>query len=63
MPPETLLLVDPMPQKSIKFEIMLDCHPLAPSQVSGDSASLHPQATTPAAGAGVVGVQARRSEA
>lgn len=38
-------------------------HPVKPSQVSGDGASLHPQATAPAAGTGVVGLQARRSEA
>lgn len=53
-----------MPQKSIQTEIMLcDGLLVTPSQVSGDGASLHPQATAPAAGTGVVGVQARRSEA
>lgn len=64
MPLETILLVDPMPQKSMKTEIMV-CVPSTStlSQVCGDGASLHPQATTPATWTGIVGVQAWRSEA
>lgn len=38
-------------------------HRVAPSQVSGDGASLHPQAAAPAAGTSVVGVQAGWPEA
>lgn len=39
-----------------------DCHPVTPSQVSRHGASLYPQATTPATGAGVIRVQARGSK-
>lgn len=51
------------------MSIQLECsvtvnHTLIrPSQVSGDCASLDPQAAAPAPGAGVVGVQTRRPEA
>lgn len=45
------------------YETCFDCLPVTPSQVSGDGAPLHPQAAAPAAGTGVVGVQAGRSEA
>lgn len=48
-----------MPQNSTYFNLL----PLAASQVSGNGASLHPQAAAPATRTGVVRVQARRSEA
>lgn len=46
-----------------KLKSCFDRHPVTLSQVSGDGASLNPQATTPATGTGVVGLQARRSKA
>lgn len=59
MPPEMLCLVSSMPQKSRKLKLNFDHKSVNSSQVSGDSASLYPEAPAPAAGTGVVRMEAR----
>lgn len=56
MPTEMLCPVSSTPQKSRRLKSNFDHHP---SQVSGDGASLYPEAPAPAARTGVVRMEAR----